>query len=156
MQDVKESIIKSLPYLRRYGYALTGNAEVADSMVHECVACAMDLTHFWEEGESAKVWLFGVFHNLHNDVLNKNKLGLRAQSPVSPHVPEQIDLSRLAPPQKQAFLLIALEAFGYKEVASIMNISLGELLSLIHGARKILRAELKKSQISRPEAEVAR
>lgn len=155
LQHVKESIIKTLPYLRRYSYALSGNAEQAEAMVYECVACAMDLTQFWEPGQSEKVWLFSVFHNLHNDFLNKNRARWTAAA-ISPQLSGNgLDLSQLIPQQKQAFLLISLEGFGYKEVASILNISLGELLALIHGGRKVLRAQLKKSQLSRPQPEPA-
>lgn len=155
MQDHKESIIESLPYLRRYARALTNNSDLADHLVHECIGYAAGLTQFIHEGSSVKEWLFGVFHNLHSDTLKRNR-GQRvfrvSQSSAKPT--ESVDLHSLAPLQKQVFLLVALEGFGYKEVAGMLDITLGELLSHIHGARKILRAHLKKQMLSmqKPEA----
>ncbi|MDH5326532.1 MAG: RNA polymerase sigma factor [Gammaproteobacteria bacterium] len=144
--DVKKSIENTLPYLRRYAHALVSDAQLADDMVFECIACLTDMTYLWEQQEdgAAKAWVFGVFHNLHNDLINSKQ----QRRSFSQHTDAaQLNLNQLTPLQAQVFLLVALEGFGYKDVATILNISLGELLNHIHGARVSLRAQMKKNQL---------
>lgn len=51
-------------------------------------------------------------------------------------------LERLGPDEHQCFLLRILEDFSYKEIANMLNIPLGTVMSHVHRARMKLREEL--------------
>lgn len=51
-------------------------------------------------------------------------------------------LERLGPDERQCFLLRLLEGFSYKEIASMLSIPLGTVMSHVHRARMKLREEL--------------
>ncbi len=51
-------------------------------------------------------------------------------------------LERLGPDERQCFLLRLLEGFSYKEIAAMLSIPLGTVMSHVHRARMKLREEL--------------
>jgi RNA polymerase sigma-70 factor (ECF subfamily) len=148
MQDYKNTILKNIPYLRRYARALTNNHRLADRVVQQCIDCAADLHHLVKEGQdnaAQKIWLFSIFHNIYNEFL-KEQSAILAQ--LYNDVPDSEEstfdlehdnyhkaLTHLPLQQKQVFLLVSVEKFLYEEVSKILNMPLGAILSLLHTAR---------------------
>lgn len=157
IQEHKVAIIEYIPYLRRYAFSLIGNQKLADQLVHNSIKCALDLIRLIPAGAHVKVWLFTIFHNLHNEIINDDKefshatdqanddqdIGEQETLAITSNDPELLKaLNGLPLQQKQVFLLVVLEAMAYEDVCKILNIPLGSLLSHLHSARRTISVHL--------------
>jgi RNA polymerase sigma-70 factor (ECF subfamily) len=106
---------------------------------------------------SARPWLFGIATNLVRHHLRDERVHMSALArlPIDPELDdedlvERLDAGRrrpyllralmhLAPPDRDAFLLVALSDFTYAEVAAALGIAEGTAGSRIHRARMRLR-----------------
>ena len=55
-------------------------------------------------------------------------------------------LAQLAPEQREVLLLVCLEEMSYEQVASIIGVPIGTVMSRLHRARKYLRGWLAGEQ----------
>ena len=60
----QDDIEREIPFLRRYAYALTRNADDADDLVHDCVARALSRWHLRRADGSVRAWLYRILTNL--------------------------------------------------------------------------------------------
>lgn len=156
MHENKNTMLESIPCLRRYARALTGSHRLADRVVQQCIDCAVDLQQLVKEehadAAAQKLWLFSIFHNIYNEFINEQEalferlnfdLSDSEMFAVNAHGLSDSDeyhraLMQLPLQQQQIFLLVSLERFPYEQVAEIVNIPLGAVLSLLHTARQTL------------------
>jgi RNA polymerase sigma-70 factor (ECF subfamily) len=156
MHENKNTMLESIPCLRRYARALTGNYRLADRVVQQCIDCAVDLQQLVKEehadAAAQKLWLFSIFHNIYNEFINEQEalyerlnfdLSDSEMFAVDTHGLSDSDeyhraLMQLPLQQQQIFLLVSLERFPYEQVAEIVNTPLGAVLSLLHTARQTL------------------
>ena len=158
MTNRRERIVEFIPRLRRYARALLKNDVLAaDDLVQDCLERALSRLHYWQQGSDLRAWLFTIMHNLYvNQVrrqsngpqfveLPANEAGLvdpgKSESKV-----ELRDLHRgvaaLSPDQREILLLVSLEGLRYQEVATILGIPEGTVMSRLSRARKQLRVML--------------
>lgn len=153
----EEVLAALIPRLRRYARALKGNAWEADDLVRERLARALGRSRLFSPGTDLRAWLFTMLHNVHvNDVRSA-----RARYEV-PWPEEGLAPAAVPPPQEQAdllrdlaralshldedaracLLLVALEGMRYEEVARVLNIPVGTVMSRLSRARERLRAAM--------------
>lgn len=167
MHENKNTMLESIPCLRRYARALTGNHRLADRVVQQCIDCALDLQQLVKEDHAdtaaQKLWLFSIFHNIYNEFIDEQKaLYERMNYDVSdsemftmdPRIQSDLDdyhraLTQLPLPQQQVFLLVSLERFPYEQVAEIVKMPLGAVLSLLHTARQSIAEKVYTLQEQR-------
>jgi len=161
-------IVDQLPGLRRYARALTGDAWSADDLVQDTLERACVKWRLWVAGSDLRAWLFTLMHNLY---LNQRRGAVVALNSVSledveaelppmasgSDVPLDIDrcLRRLPPDQRAVLLLVALEDMSYEEVARVLSIPLGTVMSRLSRARTRLRELMEgrgQAAESRPAA----
>ena len=150
MKNYKDTIIETLPYLRRYARALTGDIRLADRMVQQCIDCATDLHQLIKKDQNnaigQKIWLFSIFHNIYNEFITEQQVFMAQwQTTELPANEELLNsheddkyyraFKQLPLQQQQVFLLVSVEKFLYEEVSKIVNLPLGAILSLLHTAR---------------------
>jgi DNA-directed RNA polymerase specialized sigma24 family protein len=126
-----------LPYLRRYARALTGSQDKGDACVRTCLsALAADPSRLNRE-LSAPVSLYSFFHTVWSDKLSE-------QAPVAEAGLTIADerLLSLAPVQRQAFLLLAVERFSRDEVGAILGRTPSEVETLLAQAHLEIEADL--------------
>jgi RNA polymerase sigma-70 factor, ECF subfamily len=144
-----------IPRLRRYARALTRSAHAADDLVQDCLERAWRKAHRWEPGSDLRAWLFTLMHNVHVNGLRRRHpdtepmddtdyADTRAQGP---EVPLQLqDLERgvgeLPVEQREVLLLVCLEDMSYEQVAAVLGIPIGTVMSRLHRARERLRRYL--------------
>ncbi len=149
MQELHERLLACLPRLRRYARALTGDSASADDLVQDTVERGWSRIAQWRPDGDLRAWLFGIMHNLHIDQLR------RAPPPSveledgdmpcapSPAALDMRDLERalqqLPPAQREVLLLVALEEMRYEDVAAMLDIPLGTVMSRLSRARENLR-----------------
>jgi len=153
-------IVAEIPRLRRYARALTRDRERADDLVQDCLERAWSRFHLWRRPDNLRAWLFTIMHNLHANHVRRAKsrpittsLDLIEGSQRLPAVrPAQEDnletrgiaaaLELLPEQQRQVLLLVALEQLSYEEVAKILHIPIGTVMSRLSRARERLRRHL--------------
>jgi len=150
--DASASLIACIPRLRRYARALLGERAGADDLVQETVERGWRKLASWRPGSDMRAWLFGIMHNLHVDQQRKPVL---ATEPLDDDLPvaapnaepssglalRDMDAALLQLPSEQraVLLLVALEEMTYDEVALVLNIPLGTVMSRLSRARERLR-----------------
>ena len=144
-------LVAHMPSLRRYARALTGDAWAADDLVQDTLERACLKWRLWTVGTDLRAWLFTLMHNLFVDAARR---ALRQQArrvdmdveeaaqdfAVSGGGAEQVlDLQRcllrLPEDQRAVLLLIALEDLSYAQVALVLDIPVGTVMSRLSRAR---------------------
>ena len=150
--DEAHRIVELIPRLRRYARALVSDRARADDLVQDTLERAWNKFHLWRPGSDLRAWLFTVMHNVHvNQVrASRDHAVLDDEGPemavaaVQGASLEIRDLKRalalLSPEQREVLLLIALEDMSYAEVAAMLDIPIGTVMSRLSRAREKLRA----------------
>ena len=154
----RQQLLGAVPRLRRYARSLAFEDAQADDLVQSTLERA--LTH-WQQFDPQRdmvVWLLSIAHNAHQDMRRK-------QSRMQSFDPSQLQaaqdsaggdsgvdvglrldllaaLARLSPEQREPLLLVCVEQLSYAEVAEVMRIPAGTVMSRVCRARATLRSLL--------------
>ncbi len=150
---IEHEIVQYIPRLRRYARALLrGNAGAADDLVQDCLERALSRLHLWRRGTDLRAWLFTVMHNLYVNQLRRQGREVAMDelpdpSPVSAYEPGQAGdieqaLVQLQPDQREILLMVALEGMSYRDIAIVLGIPEGTVMSRLARARERLRRAL--------------
>jgi len=152
-------LVAAIPRLRRYARVLTGDASRADDLVQDTLGRAWEKRSLWQAGTDLRAWLFTVMHNMHvnqralarreegNLSLDaEGEFGAARQVSVHGNALESIELSevaaqmeRLPAEQREVLLLAAVEELRYEEIAALLSIPVGTVMSRLSRARDKLR-----------------
>ena len=161
----RRALIDHLPSLRRYARALTGDAWAADDLVQDTLERACGKWRLWIAGSDLRAWLFTLMHNLFASQLRRAPpratvdIDALADAPGEggSHRDQAIDLQRclllLPEEQRAVLLLVALEDLSYAQVAGILDIPVGTVMSRLSRARGRLRDLMEGTELpatSRP------
>ena len=160
-------LIDHIPALRRYARALTGDTWAADDLVQDTLERACSKWRLWLAGTDLRAWLFTLMHNLYvSEVRHRLRQGELArpvdlaeleQEPAAPAstADSAIDLQRclLRLPQEQraVLLLVTLEDLSYADVARIVGVPVGTVMSRLSRARARLQELLGDIAIPHPQ-----
>ena len=164
-------LIAAIPRLRRYARVLTRNPWQADDLVQDTLARAWDKRRLWRQGSDLRAWLFTVMHNVYANqhALRRREaanISLDAESPNGPafeatHHGNQLDrveLSEVAQrmehrpaEQREVLVLAAVEQLTYDEIATVLAIPVGTVMSRLSRARDKLRGMMMTPQYSLEE-----
>jgi CheY-like chemotaxis protein len=135
-----ERVAPHLPYVRRYGRALTGDQQTGDAYVRVTLEALAAGDRALDANLSPRVALYRVFHAIWGST------GAQLEQDVDGGEAGDDDaarkLLRIAPRSRQAFLLTALEGFTPSEAAQILDTDLKEAERLIAQAQAEIDAEL--------------
>jgi RNA polymerase sigma-70 factor (ECF subfamily) len=140
-------LIDHIPSLRRYARALTGDAWAADDLVQDTLERACHKWQLWIVGSDLRAWLFTIMHNVFAS--QARRAPPRAMVDIDELAPQlagaegsrdrAIDLQRclmmLPEEQRAVLLLVALEDLSYAQLARVLNIPLGTVMSRLARAR---------------------
>ena len=151
-------LVAAIPRLRRYARVLTGDAVRADDLVQDTLARAWEKRHLWREGSDLRAWLFTIMHNVHvnqiamarreasNVSLDDDAGSVSWQPPVRANQLERVELmeiveqmGRLPGDQREVLMLAAVEEMRYEDIASVLAIPIGTVMSRLSRAREKLR-----------------
>jgi RNA polymerase sigma factor (sigma-70 family) len=148
-------LVEHIPSLRRYARALTGNAWAADDLVQDTLERACSKWRLWVVGSDLRAWLFTVMHNIFasqvrrtpppHAVVSLDDLPHEMQGGVDPGRDQGtgLDLQRclmqLPEEQRAVLLLVTLEDLSYAEVAKVLGIPAGTVMSRLSRARARLQ-----------------
>lgn len=128
-----------LPYMRRYGRALTGSQQTGDQYVRIALEALAAGEKTLDDRLSPRVALYKVFHA----IWATSGARLEERAPEDGGAQDAgRRLMRIPPRSRQAFLLTALEGFTPTETAQILDTDFPEVERLIAQAQREIDAEL--------------
>jgi RNA polymerase sigma-70 factor (ECF subfamily) len=154
--DLTDAITAEIPRLRRYAHALTRGGNWADDLVQDTLERAWSRTHLWRGGE-IRAWLFTIMHNVYANAARRYNRGpsfVPMPEDDAPSVAGGQDeamslrdlraaLDQLPDEQRQVLLLVGLEQLSYAEVAAILDIPMGTVMSRLSRGRERMRSLLR-------------
>lgn len=150
-------MIEQIPHLRRYARALVGHGDRADDLVQDCLERAWSRLGLWRRDGNMRAWLFTIMHNLNANAVRAAKRRPRhdsiddalphASTPATQEDRLQLNalsaaLRTLPEEQRAVVLLVGLEQFRYDEVATVLDLPIGTVMSRLHRGRDRLRRAL--------------
>lgn len=151
--------LEALPYWRPlYGaaYRMTRSVEDAQDLVQDTFVRAYVAFDRFRPGTNLRAWLFTILHRTRTDRLRR-----RARRPVEAElgdddvgVPasqerlasgyEELERALLALPEayRAAVVLRDVEDLSYREIAEVLDVAVGTVMSRIHRGRALLRTAL--------------
>ncbi len=152
MSDFLIELEYYIPALRRYANALLRHGDEADDLVQDCLERAILKRSLWRKGSSLRPWLFTILHNLYVNQIRSMARKPEMHSDTSnlmhnmePHKTHTLMndigqcIKQLPDQQREVLLLVTLEGFSYKEVAKIMRIPVGTVMSRLSRSRETVR-----------------
>ena len=147
------------PRMYRVAYAWTHDAALADDIVQEALARALERLAQLREPERLEAWLFRILANCWRDAMRARfdaddieELGAVLESqepgPEQRHAASQLArrvraaVARLPMGQRQVVTLVDLGEVSYAEAAEILEIPVGTVMSRLCRAREALRQML--------------
>lgn len=126
--SLSTAIAPHLPYLRRFSRAVSGSQSSGDAMVAAMLEALIADVSLFPKASSERIALYQLFTRLFTTV--------SIRTPVDASSPNwekqaQANLGALAPLQRQAFLLVAVEGFSEDEAAEILEMPVGEFAELL-------------------------
>ncbi|MBZ0104792.1 MAG: RNA polymerase sigma factor [Sulfuricella denitrificans] len=155
MSKTEARIEEHIPSLRRYARALLGSRAPADDLVQDTLERAWGRFHLWRSGSDLRAWLFTIMHNLYVNQLRQGnympatvpldeeawKVSVRAAQEDGLEMRDLMAaLNRLPEEFREVVLLVGLEQLRYEEVAQVLDIPLGTVMSRLARGRERLRA----------------
>ena len=136
---------------------LTRDRDEAQDLVQETCSQALQSIHRFTPGTNARAWVFTILRHVRSKRLRK-----QGRAPITVDVDDQLDtlpavestpehltdqdvlgaLAALPAGYQEVVLLADVEEFTYKEIATMLEVPLGTVMSRLHRARRLLRAAL--------------
>ena len=163
----RAQVVEQLPGLRRYARALTGNAWAADDLVQDTLERACRKWLLWRSGSDLRAWLFTLMHNLYLNqrrgllavqALDDQALATLAGSDdAAADMAMDLDrcLQRLPAEQRAVLLLVTLEDMAYADVARVLDIPVGTVMSRLSRARNRMRELMEQAPAHAPGPQAA-
>lgn len=145
-------VVEHIPSLRRYARLLTGDAARADDLVQDTLERALRKWSLFSNRGSLRSWLLSIMHNLWasqhraqpaevewNDAHDS---GVDASQALVLRLDTERALARLPEAQRAVLLLVVIEELNYAEIALVLDIPIGTVMSRLSRARAAMRAGL--------------
>lgn len=146
--------------LFRMAYAWSHRTDIADEIVQETMIKAIKNVDKLKDIETLDSWLFRILSNCFIDFYRKqrNEIDIDKVLLIENNTPDMVHgqnemlaqvrlaISQLAFKHRQVVTLVDLEEFSYAEVANILDIPQGTVMSRLNRARQSLKKILNESK----------
>lgn len=147
--------------LFRMAYAWSHNADVADEIVQEAMIKALGSVDKVKNVDALDGWLFRILSNCFIDFCRKqreevdidNTLLVERDTPETVHRQNEMfavvrnAIASLPFKHRQVITLVDIESFSYAEVAEIVDVPLGTIMSRLNRARQSLKQLLENPSL---------
>jgi RNA polymerase sigma-70 factor, ECF subfamily len=157
LENFKSLVFENTGILLRTAVRMCGNTQ-ADDIVQETLLRAWKYWHTFEQGTNCRAWLFRIMINIihrEGERLESTTKHVSIQEPMMDNVLHleprlEIDehrtlaaLERLPAKYKEVMLLVLVEEFSYKEVAAMLKVPIGTVMSRLNRARQMMKSLLR-------------
>lgn len=145
--------------LYRFAYRLSGSAADAEDLTQQTFLMAQTNLHQLREPEHAKAWMFAI---LRNTYLKGKRRERQAEIVSLQNAPEpsqacdeavqlrteelQAVLDELPDEFREPLILFYFQEFSYKEIADLLDVPLGTVMSRLARGKKHLRSRLASEE----------
>ena len=157
--DLRHDLIALLPRLRRFARGLAGAADQADDLVQASVEKALRNLDGFTTGTRMDAWMFRIIRNTWIDTVRARRdtvdydteaadtvLGSdgRRTTEARLHLAEvRRAMASLPEDQRAVLMLVCVEGLRYREVAEVLDIPEGTVMSRLSRARLALADKLQ-------------
>ena len=157
-EEFEAAALPHLNDIHRTAARLLSDSTKADDAVQEVFMQAWKSFDKFELGTNCRAWLFKIlFNTLHHyrrkwfniRMVKESEEFIEQTATYSPPVPEHITdedilaaLAEVSSDFRAVVLLVDVEEFSYKEVAGILSVPIGTVMSRLSRGRKLLRERL--------------
>lgn len=158
-QDMRHDLIALLPRLRRFARGLAGAADQADDLVQASVEKALRNLDGFTTGTRMDAWMFRIIRNTWIDTVRARRETVdydteaadtiigsdgRTTTEARLHLAEvRRAMASLPGDQRAVLMLVCVEGMRYREVAEVLEIPEGTVMSRLSRARLALAEKLK-------------
>ncbi len=166
MHELDEQLRELIPRLRRFAVSLTRNASSADDLVQSTLERAITSWADKRVEGDLRAWLFSILYRQFLDAHRRTRRYARmlefftgrddAQPSVERTVIAQATLQafdQLNTEQRALLLWVSVEGLSYKEIAEILEVPIGTVMSRLSRARQALR-QLSDGEIASPSLRI--
>ncbi|MFV3074386.1 sigma-70 family RNA polymerase sigma factor [Niveispirillum fermenti] len=152
-----------IPAMRRYALVLTRDRHRVEDLVQESLARALAAHRTWKPGSNMRTWLLSIVHNSFVSGWRRERVELSAldgaaaalppgAGPARPdmqvEVQQVIDrLLALPDGMREILLLAVVEEMSYREIAEMLGIPMGTVMSRLARARAALREQVEGAAV---------
>lgn len=155
----EEDVLALVPALRRYARSLVRSDPDGEDLLQDCVEKVLARRAQWR-GVNLRAWAFTIMTNLgrnrhrylamHPQVALDEDLGLEAENRESDPL-ERSKLERalngLSAENRSVLMLVVIEGYRYQDVAEMMAIPIGTVMSRLSRARRQLAEAMKDDNV---------
>lgn len=160
--EFREQLVALLPRLRRFSYALARDHDASSDLLQETCMRALTKFDLWEEGTRLDSWLFRMMQNLWLDrIRSERRAGDAIEVEEIAELPGEdgrdvveakleLDvvmtaMTRLKPDHRVIIALACIDGMSYREVADVLDLPMGTVMSRLSRARLELHRFLGSS-----------
>lgn len=150
---LEDQLRELLPRMRRFAFRLTRNAGSADDLVQSTMERALSRWGSRRDDDALQPWLFSILYRQFIDahrrarrqvsMLDRFSRGQHAEQPSAERevVAQSMleALEQLPPEQRSLLLWVSVEGLPYDEVANMLEVPIGTVMSRLSRARRALR-----------------
>ncbi len=129
--SLSASIAPHLPFLRRFSRAVSGSQASGDALVAAVLEAIIADVSIFPKASNDRIALYKIFAKLFSSI------SIRVPQETSLSAWEahaSANLAAIAPPARQAFILVAVEGFREAEAAEILDVSENQFSTLLRDA----------------------
>lgn len=155
-REFRQKLEESRPRLYRVAFAWSHDHALSDDLVQEALAKALKHAGQLRNRDAFDSWMFGILANCWRDHFRSRRemddiedhVLASSDTPERHHEQQHITervrtaVAKLPEGQRQVLTLVDLEGFAYAEVAQILSIPIGTVMSRLCRARKTLADKL--------------
>jgi RNA polymerase sigma-70 factor (ECF subfamily) len=157
----KEDLVASIPILRAFARALSGNRDRADDLVQETLAKAIAHREQYRPGTNLHAWLVTILRNQYYSEGRRRRR--EVADPDGAHAARLFELPRhdgvlamqdflaalqtLPDDQREALLLVGVSEFSYEDASAVLDAPVGTVKSRVSRARARLQALITNSNV---------
>jgi RNA polymerase sigma-70 factor (ECF subfamily) len=150
-QEVQSGLVDHLKRLWRYGYVLSRQRDVAEDLVQATCLRAIERAAQYTPGTRLDRWLFSILHSIWIDEVRSRRIRLGGgivdadcalivdgeyESETRLMANQVLKLvDGLPEAQRNAVFLAYVEGLSYKEIAEVLDIPIGTVMSRLANAR---------------------
>ena len=151
---------RCMPRLYGYALSLTGDRELSQDLLQDCAVRVLSAKAVPSERSALRAWFFRILRNLWIDRFRRRRLEPATDEPErdaegSWQVDEQMinvitvrhGISRLPPAYRDVIALVDLIGFPYAEVADILGVPVGTVMSRLSRARRALLTAISETNV---------
>lgn len=138
--SVAERVTAHLPYLRRFARAVTGTQKSGDAYVVSTLEAMLADPSLFRDDLPPRIALYRTFLTILNSIAVNSETSPEVVHPGMAAASRNLEI--LAPPARQAFLLISVEEFSPQDTALVMNLDVAEVQALMDVAGREIAKQI--------------